>query len=326
MQRNFWKNKRVLVTGYEGFLGSHLVNRLIACGALLTGLDIKTHRKETILDAGTLKKFRIVKGSVEDYPLLLKILRNDRTEFVFHLAATSIVGEALSRPLKAFSTNIKGTWNILEACRNTRGVRGIVVASSDKAYGIHNKLPYAEDAALCGSHPYDVSKSCADLLGYTYFHTYNLPVVITRCGNIYGPGDFNFSRLIPDAMRCLFLNKVLKIRSDGKFIRDYVYIEDIVSGYMKAAELLEKRSLGGQAFNLSDGKPITVVGLLSKIGELKLHGHKLKYKIMDTARYEIKKQYLCSEKAEAVLGWRPRCRIQDGLRKTAEWYAGIFSK
>lgn len=326
MHRNFWRNKRVLVTGYEGFLGSHLVNKLVVSGASVTGLDIKTHRKETVLTRDALKRIKIVQGSVENYPLLLKILKRDKIEFVFHLAATSIVGEALDAPLKAFSTNIKGTWNMLEACRNARGINGVIVASSDKAYGTHSKLPYMEDEPLCGNHPYDVSKSCADLLAYTYFHTYGLPAVITRCGNIYGPGDFNFSRLVPDAMRCMFLNKILKIRSDGKFVRDYVYIDDIVNGYMKIAELLRKRNLGGEAFNLSGEKPMSVVGLLNKINKLRPNGSKLSYKIMNTAKYEIKKQYLCSKKSRIALSWRSGWCIEKGLIKTAEWYADYFRK
>jgi CDP-glucose 4,6-dehydratase len=326
MHNAFWRNKRVLVTGYEGFLGSHLVNKLVAYGALVTGLDIKTRRKETILSVDVLKRVRIIKGSVENYSLLLKMLKQGKIEYVFHLAATSIVGEALREPLKAFSTNIQGTWNVLEAGRNTQGIKGVIIASSDKAYGAHDKLPYLEDEPLCGTHPYDVSKSCADLLAYTYFYTYNLPVVITRCGNIYGPGDFNFSRLIPDALSCFFLNKILKIRSDGKFVRDYVYVDDIVNGYIIIAELLKKQHLGGEAFNLSDEKPVAVVELLNKFNKFKLGRSKLRYKIMNTAKYEIKEQYLCSKKARRVLGWRPKYCIEDGLKKTADWYADYFRK
>ncbi|MFA5275680.1 MAG: GDP-mannose 4,6-dehydratase [Candidatus Omnitrophota bacterium] len=326
MSNAFWKNKSVLVTGYEGFLGSHLVNKLVGHGAWVSGLDIKTRRKETVLSADVLKRVKIIKGSVENYRLLLKILKQGKIEYVFHLAATSIVGEALSGPLKAFSTNIQGTWNVLEACRNVQSIRGVIIASSDKAYGTQNKLPYMEDGPLCGIHPYDVSKSCADLLSRTYFHTYNLPVVITRCGNIYGPGDFNFSRLIPDALRCLFLNKTLKIRSDGKFIRDYVYIDDIVSGYTRIAELLNKGNLSGQVFNLSDEKPMTVVRLLNKLNKLKLGRSKLRFRIMNSAKYEIKEQYLCSKKARRAMGWRPQYCIEDGLKKTADWYADYFRK
>lgn len=322
MRNNFWENKKVLVTGYEGFLGSHLVNRLVLSGALVTGLDIKTHRKETILTKEILKRIKIFKGSVEDYGFLLRILKQNKIEYVFHLAATSIVGEALGNPMKAFSTNIEGTWNLLEASRNAKGIKGIIIASSDKAYGIHNKLPYREDASLSGSHPYDVSKSCADLLAYTYYHTYNLPVSITRCGNIYGPGDFNFSRIFPDTLRSAITGKTLFIRSNGKFTRDYVYVTDIVSGYLILAEKLNKLKLVGEAFNFSNESPITVIGLVKKI--YKAVGIRENYKILDRVRYEIPHQYLASSKARKVLSWKPEVGIEEGLKITIAWYRKLL--
>lgn len=323
MKNCFWKNKRVLVTGYEGFLGSHLVSKLLAEGALVTGLDIRTHRQETILTGDVLKRAKIIKGSVENYRLFLRTLRQGKIEYIFHLAATSIVGEALAGPLKAFATNIEGTWNVLEACRNTDGIKGVIIASSDKAYGIHNKLPYREDASLCGSHPYDVSKSCADLLAYTYYRTYNLPVCITRCGNIYGPGDFNFSRIIPDTVRCALNGKVLYIRSNGKFTRDYVYVSDIVDGYITLAEKLNKLKLAGEAFNFSDESPITVISLVRKI--YKAAGARENYKILDQAKHEIPHQYLASSKARKILCWKPRVSLAQGLNMTIAWYRKLLA-
>ncbi len=322
MRNNFWKNKKVLVTGYEGFLGSHLVNQLIFRGALVTGLDIKTRRKETILTGNILKKIKVVRGSVENFNLLLKILKDNRIEYVFHLAATSIVGEALRGPLKAFATNIAGTWNVLEACRQTKRIKGIIIASSDKAYGIHNKLPYQEDASLCGSHPYDASKSCADLLAYTYYRTYQLPVCVTRCGNIYGPGDFNFSRIFPDALRCALTGKTLFIRSNGKFTRDYVYVSDIVNGYLLLAEKLDRLKLAGEAFNFSDESPITVIGLVKRI--CKALGAKEDYRILNQAKYEIPHQYLASRKARKILSWKPKVSFEQGLNMTIIWYKKLF--
>ncbi len=318
MGNNFWKNKKVLVTGYEGFLGSHLAGELVRSGARVSGLDIKTRRKETILTKEFLKRIKIIKGSVKDYRLLLRILKQDKIEYVFHLAATSIVGEALGAPLKAFSTNIEGTWNVLEACRNTKSIKGVIIASSDKAYGIHNKLPYREEASLSGCHPYDASKSCADLLAYTYYRTYNLPVCITRCGNIYGPGDFNFSRIFPDAVRSAINGKTLCIRSNGKFTRDYVYVSDIVDGYLSLAEKLNRLKLAGEAFNFSDESPITVIELVKKI--CKAVGAKENHKILDRARHEIPHQYLASSKARKILGWKPRVSFEQGLNMTIAWY------
>ena len=326
IDNKFWKNKKVLITGFEGFLGSNLVKALLETKAKIIGMDIKTFRKETILCPQDYRKIVVYKGSVTNRSLVRDILRKHSINIIFHLAAEAIVGRSHANPLKAFKSNIAGTWEVLEAARLQGNVHAIVVASSDKAYGSHKKLPYREDAPLIANHPYDVSKSCADLITNTYFHTYGLPVAITRCGNIYGPGDFNFSRLIPDAMRSIIFNKALKIRSDGTFVRDYVYVDDIVTGYIKIAELMKKKSLSGEAFNLSDEKPIAVIKLLRGIGKFNLCENELKYKIMNTAKYEIKRQYLSAAKARRLLGWKPGYSLEEGLTKTAEWYAGYFNK
>lgn len=314
--------KRVLVTGYEGFLGSHLTKTLLKQGAGVIGLDIKTHRKETILAKEDLRLVKVIKGSVENYKLVERIIKKNRIEVIFHLAATSLVGKAYRQPMEAFSTNIRGTWDILEACRNTHSVRALIIASSDKAYGSHKKLPYREDAPLIGNHPYDVSKSCADLITYAYFHTYGLPVAITRCGNIYGPGDFNFSRIVPDAIRCALTGKTLLIRSDGKFTRDYIFIEDIVNGYLALAQKLQELKLGGEAFNFSDENPISVIELVKRV--YKLAGKKENYKILNQASFEIRHQYLSSAKARRVLKWRPKVSLDEGLKTTIEWYHGLL--
>jgi CDP-glucose 4,6-dehydratase len=326
MSNNFWKDRQVLVTGFEGFLGSNLAKTLLSLKARVTGLDIAVRRKETLFSGDDYKKISVIKGSVADYPLLKEVIYKHKISVVFHLAAEAIVGKCLSNPLSTFSSNIEGTWKLLEACRVSKGIQSIVVASSDKAYGSHKDLPYIENTPLVGDHPYDVSKSCADLIAYTYAHTYNLPVAITRCGNIYGPGDFNFSRLIPDAIRCILSGKTLKIRSDGKFVRDYVYVGDVVSGYLKIAELSRKKNLTGESFNLSDECPLTVIELLQRINKLDLIGRKLSYRILNTAEYEIEKQYLSSAKARRVLGWKPEFDLTRGLRTTAEWYLSYFSK
>ncbi len=322
--KNFWQNKKVLITGFEGFLGSNLTLNLLSKGASIVGLDIQTDRKDTIFTPEEYKKIKVIKGDVADFTLVKKIISGSKIEIVFHLAAEAIVGKSHQNPLKTFSSNIEGTWNILEACRNAKTIESIVVASSDKAYGSHKKLPYREDAPLIGNHPYDVSKSCADLIAYTYFHTYGLPVAVTRCGNIYGPGDFNFSRIVPDAMRSALSGKTLLIRSDGKFTRDYVYVDDIVNGYIILAERLNKLGLGGESFNFSDENPITVIELVNKI--FKLLGKKPDYKILNKANYEIKHQYLASRKARTLLGWKPDNTLAGGLKKTLKWYSHGFGR
>ena len=323
MNGNFWKRKKVLVTGYEGFLGSNLTRELIRLKSAVSGLDIVTRRKHTVL-SGDFDKIRIYKGSVEDFDLVSKIMADNRIEIIFHLAATSIVGDALCNPLKAFSTNICGTWNILEAARKNKLVKAVIIASSDKAYGSQSKLPYREDSPLSGSHPYDASKSCADILASTYYHTYGLPVSVTRCGNIYGPGDLNFSRIVPDALRCIKQNKTLIIRSDGKFTRDYIYVEDIVSAYLLLAFRMRDSSIKGEAFNFSNESPLSVLALLKKI--YRYAGVNPGYKITGQAKYEIKHQYLCAAKARRLLMWRPRYNLDDGLGETIKWYKDYFAK
>ncbi len=321
----FWLHKRVLITGYEGFLGSNLTKKLLEFNADIIGLDIKVNRKQTILSTRDYQKIKVIKGSVTNFDLLRRIFKNHNIELVFHLAAEAIVNKCADNPLSAFNTNIRGSWNVLEACRRSvNKPRSIVMASSDKAYGSCRNLPYKESTALAGRHPYDASKSCSDLLAQAYAHTYNLPVVITRCGNIYGPGDFNFSRIIPDALRCIKNKTEFLIRSDGKFIRDYVYIDDIIAGYLLLAEKLEALGLAGEAFNFSANCPVSVVELLKKISEVCFKYGRLKYRILNQAQYEIKQQYLSCAKARKVFKWRAKYSLEDGLQKTAQWYLQNF--
>jgi len=324
INEHFWKNKPVLVTGFEGFLGSNLTKALIQGGAKVVGLDIKTRRKETILTADDYRKMTVIKGSVTHYRLLENILTGKKIDVVFHLAAEVIVGRCHNNPQRTFSVNIKGTWNVLEACRNSKTIQSIIVASSDKAYGSHKKLPYREEMPLMANHPYDVSKSCADLLAHTYFHTYGLPVCVTRCGNIYGPGDFHLSRIVPDTILSAIKNKTLLIRSDGKFTRDYVYVDDIVDGYLLLAEKIQELNLSGEAFNFSGENPITVIELVNKI--FKIIHKKPNYRILNQSKYEIKEQYLSARKARKTLYWKPRYDLEEGLKKAIEWYSlGLIS-
>lgn len=318
MTNKFWKSKKVLITGYEGFVGSHLTKILLKRGAEVCGLDIITNRKKTILSDEELHKVKIIKGSVEDFSFLSKIVKENKIEFIFHLAAKSLVGYCFQKPVRAFSTNIKGTWNILEASRNNDRIKAIVIASSDKAYGSHRRLPYKENTPLSGPHPYDVSKSCADLIACMYYHTYGLPAGVTRCGNIFGPGDFNLSRIVPDTIRSIVQNKTLIIRSDGKFTRDYVYVDDIVNGYILLAEKMQRLKLSGEAFNFSNENPTSVLELVRII--YKICGKEPDYKILNEVKYEIRHQYLSSEKARSALGWGAKHNLEEGLKITINWY------
>jgi CDP-glucose 4,6-dehydratase len=314
----YWANKKVLVTGHEGFLGSWLTRTLVENGAQVVGIDKVLNRPVSVLN-GFRNKFKAIKGNVDNLELLKKIIKQHKPEVIFHLAAQAIVHEANQDPIECFRSNIQGTWNILEAARGQKFIESIIVASSDKAYGSHKKLPYTEKYALQGDHPYDVSKSCADLICYTYFHSYQVPVMVTRCGNIYGGGDYNLSRIVPGAVISALKSQPLIIRSNGKFTRDYNYVEDIVSAYLVLAQKAKKLNLYGQAFNFSDEFPISVLDLFKKISKL-ASKKVLPPKILNRAHLEIMHQSLSSLKARRVLGWRPQYSLSEGLIKTIAWY------
>ena len=317
MKKNFWKNKKVLVTGHEGFLGSWLTRALVEKGARVVGVDKVKDRPCSVLK-GSRSKIKGIKADIVDLRLMKRIVNRYKPRIIFHLAAEAIVGKANKEPVDTFKSNIEGTWNILEASRDKKFIEAIVAASSDKAYGSHKELPYKEGASLKGDHPYDASKSCADLVCYTYWNTYKVPVCVTRCGNIYGPGDFNYSRLVPDAIRCAIKGRQFTIRSDGRFTRDYVYVEDIVNGYVMLAEKMKKLKLYGEAFNFSNENPVTVIGIVKKI--YGLTGKKPDYKILNEVKYEIKHQYLSSRKSRKILNWESKYSLKEGLAKTIDWY------
>jgi len=321
---NFWKGKKVLVTGANGFLGSHLCLRLLKRGAKVVGIIKKTQAPSFLniaLNELKPEKIKIIKSDIVYLGAICKIFKRYKPDICLHVAAQPIVGIANKSPLPTFEANIKGTWNILESARIC-ATKAVVVASSDKAYGEHKKLPYTEEAALLALHPYDASKSCADILTRVYAHTYGLNTAVTRCANIYGPGDFNFSRIIPDTVRSAILNKSPVIRSDGTPLRDYIYIDDIADAYLLLARKLYKKSINpGEAFNFGSCKPISVLSLVKKI-LLTAKKQNLKTVIKSKKKIggEIDRQYLSSSKASRSLGWRCRVSLDQGLKKTYAWY------
>ncbi|NUI23613.1 GDP-mannose 4,6-dehydratase [Bacillus amyloliquefaciens] len=321
---SFWKNKNVFVTGCTGLLGSCLVKELIDQGANVTGLVRDTVPKSNLYQGEQVKQMNIVQGALEDLDVIERALGEYEIDTVFHLAAQAIVGVANRNPISTFEANILGTWNILEACRRHPLIKRVIVASSDKAYGDQPVLPYDENMPLQGKHPYDVSKSCADLLSHTYFNTYGLPVCITRCGNLYGGGDLNFNRIIPQTIQLVLNGEAPEIRSDGTFIRDYFYIEDAVEAYLLLAEKMEELNLAGEAFNFSNEIQLTVLELVEKI--LKAMDSDLKPKVLNQGSHEIKHQYLSAEKARKLLNWTPAHTIDEGLEKTIEWYKAFFQE
>lgn len=321
---SFWSNRNVFITGCTGFLGSYLAKELVDQGANVTGLVRDIVPQSNLYTGEEYKKINMVFGTIEDEPLLERILGEYEIDTVFHIAAQAIVGVANRNPLATFETNIRGTYNLLEAARRSPLVKRIVVASSDKAYGEQTQLPYHEDMPLKGSHPYDVSKSCTDLLAQAYHKTYGLPVCITRCGNLYGGGDLNFNRIIPHTIMSVLRGERPVIRSDGKFIRDYFYVEDAVKAYLLLAEKMTELKLEGQAFNFSNEIQLTVLELVNKI--LALMKSDLTPVILNQGSNEIVHQYLSAKKAREVLGWEPSFTLEEGLIRTIDWYRKFFGK
>lgn len=316
---SFWRNRNVLVTGATGLLGSWLAEELAGRGARLTCLVRDWVPESRLLTGGILDRMNTVRGELEDLTVLVRALNEYEIDSVFHVGAQTIVGTAARSALSTFEANIRGTWNLLEACRSSKLVQRVLVASSDKAYGAHEKLPYTEDFALQGRAPYDVSKSCADLLCFSYFHTYDTPVAVTRCGNLYGGGDLNFNRLIPGTIRSALQNEPPIIRSDGTYVRDYFYVRDAVDAYLSLAERMPAAGIAGEAFNFGNEKPVSVMDVVGTI--LRLMGQaSLQPRVLNEASHEIPRQYLDCSKARRLLEWSPRHGLEDGLRETIEWY------
>lgn len=320
---DYWRDRNVLVTGCTGLLGSQLTGMLVERGANVVGLVRDMVPKSNLIQTGIFDRINIVRGSVEDYFTVERTLNEYEIDTVFHLAAQTIVGIANNNPLSTFESNIKGTWSVLEACRRVPTVKKMVTASSDKAYGDQEKLPYDETSPLQGSHPYDVSKSCADLLAHAYYDTYKLPVCVTRCGNFYGPGDLNFNRIVPGTIWSVLKGEAPTIRSDGTYIRDYFYVKDGALAYLHLAEKMQDPKIHGEAFNFSNELQITVLELTTKI--LKLMGKTdMKPVVLNQASNEIKHQYLSAKKAREMLGWESKYDIDDALKETIAWYKELF--
>ncbi len=316
---SFWRGRHVFVTGGTGFLGGCLMEELAAQGASVVGLVRDDVARSQFRARHLSDRVDIVRGSVEHYETIERALNEYEIDTVFHLAAQAIVGVANRNPMSTFETNIKGTWVLLEACRRSPLLSRVVVASSDKAYGRHDQLPYLEDFPLRGEHPYDVSKSCADLIALSYFHTYSTPACVTRCGNLFGPGDMNFSRIVPGTIRSVLQGTRPIIRSDGSPVRDYVYVRDAVAAYLRLAERMEDKSIHGQAFNFGTGEPVPVLDLTRRI--LRLAGRTdLEPVVQNNKGSEIQAQYLSSGRANEILGWWPAATLDQRLSETIAWY------
>jgi CDP-glucose 4,6-dehydratase len=323
VNQSFWLDRPTFITGGTGLVGNWLVQKLLESGADIICLVRDWVPQSEIVRTGLIERVKVVRGDIRDRDVLERILGEYEIDTVIHLAAQTIVTIANRNPVSTFETNILGTWNLLEACRRSPRVKQIVIASSDKAYGDQDILPYDEKTPLQGQHPYDVSKSAADLIAKTYAVSYDLPLAITRCGNFYGGGDLNWNRLVPGTIRSILRGKPPIIRSDGNYIRDYFYVEDGAAAYMLLAEkLAEQPELFGEAFNFSYGCQMTVVELTQRI--LTLMDSTLEPEILNEADNEIRNQFLTADKARNILNWSPLFSLEQGLEKTIAWYKHFF--
>jgi CDP-glucose 4,6-dehydratase len=311
-----WSGRSVLVTGAAGLLAGWVELELLESGATVLGLDNAWNGPRATIPPKGIER---IDGDVRNTPLLLGLLRDRQIDTVIHLAAQTLVGPAVADPVDTFSNNIEGSWSVLEACRATSGVARIVVASSDKAYGDASGRPYREDMPLRAHHPYDMSKAVTDMLAQTYAVTYGLPVAITRCGNLYGGGDLNWSRIIPGTIRSVLRGEAPQIRSDGTFVRDYLYVRDAATGVLMLADALgERPELAGTAFNFAAGFRMPVIDLVRRI--LALMDSDLEPVVLNLPLKEIQDQRVSAARARRLLGWRPRSSVDAGLRETIAWY------
>lgn len=321
-----WNNSRVLITGATGIVGSWLTKKLIDLQANVVTFIRDWDPQSQLIQSGDILKTTVVNGKLENFYDIERAVNEHDVDTVFHLGAQTIVGTAMRNPLTTFESNIRGTYNLLEVCRmHCSLVKRIVIASSDKAYGESDTLPYTEDMPMKGNHPYDVSKSCTDLISMTYANSYDLPITIARCGNIYGGGDMNFSRIVPDTIKKLLHNQNPVLRSDGKFIRDYIYIKDVVDAYILLAEKTPENNIKGQAFNFSPESKISVIEITKKIMSI-MNKTELEPVILNNVKNEIKNQYLDAAKAKKLLNWKPKYSIEEGLSETIKWYNNFFSR
>lgn len=324
MSAAFWQDRPTFVTGATGLVGSWLVRRLVDAGADVVCLVRDWVPQSELVRTRALDRVKVVRGDVRDQACVERIVGEYEVNTVFHLAAQTIVGIANRNPVSTLETNVQGTWTLLEACRRAPTVKQIVMASSDKAYGDQDTLPYDEQTPLQGQHPYDVSKSCADLIARSYAVTFGLPIAITRCGNFYGGGDLNWNRIVPGTIRSIVIGQPPVIRSDGTYVRDYFYVEDGAAVYMLLAERLSgDRTLSGEAFNFSNEIQITVLDLVTRL--IALTGSALQPEILNEVSHEIRHQYLSAAKARERLGWAPLFDLDAGLRRTIAWYEDFLA-
>ncbi len=325
MTSDRWAGERVLVTGATGMVGSAVCRRLVDAGAHVVALVLDADPSSDLIRSGTMGRTAVVHGALEDLAAVERAIVGHEVTTLVHLGAQTIVSAARRAPLATFEANIRGTYDVLEVARRHPDlVRRVVVASSDKAYGASDSLPYVESHPLAGRQPYEVSKSCADLIAQSYATTYGLPVAVARCGNIYGPGDLNWSRIVPGTVRSLLRGERPVIRSDGTLVRDYLHVDDVVDAYLALAASLDDPPPGGVAYNFSDESPRTVLEVYAAVCQAAGTAD-VEPEVLGLASDEIPSQHLDASAARERLGWRPRVELGDGLRRTVDWYRELFA-
>ncbi|TAK24789.1 MAG: NAD-dependent epimerase/dehydratase family protein [Chloroflexota bacterium] len=319
-----WRGRTVFLTGATGLVGSWTARLLLEQGARVVALVRDLDPRCELARSGDLQRVTVVNGELENYALLERALGDHEIDTVIHLGAQTIVGTANHSPMGTFESNIRGTYNLLEACRVHRNrVARIAVASSDKAYGDQPILPYDETMPVAGRHPYDVSKSCTDLIARAYYETYRLPIVVARCGNIFGGGDLNWSRIVPGTIRSLLRDEDIVLRGDGQHIRDYIYVKDVAHAYALIADRAGESGVSGEAFNFSTEIPLSVLDMVRAIQDA--HGpSRSELRIENRATGEIRHQHLSAAKARASFAWSPTFGLDDALRETIAWYRDYF--
>jgi len=313
--------RSALVTGGRGFVGAWLCRALLERGVAVTSLDRRRPRERpsTLALLGIGDRVAEVHGALLEPGLLDRVLAEREVDAVFHLAAETIVGTVRDDPAAALDTNVRGTWTVLEACRR-RGVERVVVASSDKAYGAHAELPYRESMALLPTAPYEASKAAADLIARCWWPSYGLPVAVTRFANIYGGGDLNFSRLVPEAVCAAIDGRAPILRSDGTPVRDLLHVEDAARAYLAIADRLDRDDVRGEAFNAGGGRPHSVLEVVATIARLAGTGVEPDVRGAGNPAGEIDRQYVDAAKLRERCGWEPRIGLEEGLARTLEWY------
>jgi CDP-glucose 4,6-dehydratase len=315
-----FSQRTVFVTGAYGMLGYWIVSALVDRGGRVVVLKRDEVRGSALAMEGLEESCDVVHGTITDLAAMDRIIGEYEVDTIFHLAAQTIVGVANQSPVPTFETNIGGTWNIMEAARR-HGVQRTVVAASDKSYGHHDTLPYREDFALQARHPYDVSKACTDLIARSYWHTYEVPVAVTRFANIYGGGDLNASRLVPELVDAVLDGRAPVIRSDGSPERDFLYAEDAAEAYLAIADALDEGSARGEAFNAGGDQPHSVREMVELLISLSGSDVVADYQGHGVPAGEIDRQFVDSTKLREMTGWAPRVDLEEGLRRTVQWYA-----